>query len=66
MKKILNAITEMSKRDCINMGDFNHGHMQWQSLQITGSEDQKFLNVVQDSFLYQHVFELTRGKKCWT
>ncbi|KAK2143901.1 hypothetical protein NP493_4378g00002 [Ridgeia piscesae] len=44
------------------MGDFNHGHIQWTSLQSTGREDQKFLNLVQDSFLSQHVLEATRGE----
>ena len=34
------------------MGDFNHGRIQWKSLQSTGSEDQQFLNLVQDSFLF--------------
>ena len=37
--------------------------VQWKSLQSTGSEDQKFLKLVQDSFLTQHVLEQTRG---WT
>ena len=32
------------------------------SLQSFGSEDQKFLNLVQDSFLSQHVLEPTRGE----
>ena len=44
------------------MGDFNHGHIQWTSLQSTGREDQEFLNLVQESFLSQHVLEPTRGK----
>ena len=44
------------------MGDFNHGHIQWTSLQSTGREDQEFLNLVQDSFLSQHVLEATRGE----
>ena len=44
------------------MGDFNHGRIQWKSQQSTGSEDQKFLNLVQDSFLTQHVLEPTRGE----
>ena len=59
-EKIHNAIKEVSKRDCIIMGDFNHGHIQWTSLQSTGREDQEFLNLVQDSFLSQHVLEATR------
>ena len=53
-EKIQNAIKEVSKRD--------HGRIQWKSLQSTGSEDQKFLNLVQDSFLIQHVLEPTRGE----
>ena len=27
-------------------GDFNHGHIQWTSLQSTGREDQEFLNKI--------------------
>ena len=37
-KKIKNAIKEVSK--CIIIGDFNHGHIQWNSLESTGGEDQ--------------------------
>ena len=40
-EKVQNAIKEVNKRDCIIMGDFNHGHMQWKSLQSTRSEDQR-------------------------
>ena len=47
--KIQNAIKEVSKGECIIMGDFNHGHIQ-------------FLLLIQDSFLIQHVLEPTRGK----
>ena len=44
------------------MGDFNHGHIQWNSLESTGIEDQQFLCLIQDSFLTQHVLEPTRGE----
>ena len=47
------------------MGDFNHGHIQWKSLESTGgedTEDQQFLFLIQDSFLTQHVLEPTRGE----
>ena len=50
-EKIQNAIKEVSKRDCIIMGDFNHVR-----------SIKKFLNLVQDSFLTQHVLEPTRGE----
>ena len=60
--KIKNAIKEVSKGECIIMGDFNHGHIQLNSLESTGIEDQQFLFLIQDSFLTQHVLEPTRGE----
>ena len=44
------------------MGDFNHRHIQWKSLESTGGEDQQFLLFIQESFLTQHVLEPTRGE----
>ena len=60
--KMKTAIKEVSKGECIIMGDFNHGHIQWNSLESTGIEDQPFLFLIQDSFLTQHVLEPTRGE----
>ena len=37
-EKIHNAINEVSKGDCIIMGDFNHGNIKWDTLQSTGVE----------------------------
>ena len=56
-----NAIREVSKGDCIVMGDFNHGNIQWDTLESTGVEDQQFMCHIQDNFLIQHVLEQTRG-----
>ena len=44
------------------MGDVNHGHIQRESLECVGDEDQQLLFLIQDSFLTQHVLELTRGE----
>ena len=60
---IHNAINEVSKGDCIIMGDFNHGNIKWDTLQSTGVEDSTFLCLVQDNFLTQHVFEPTRAAR---
>ena len=60
--KIQNAIKEVSKGECIILGYFNLGHIQWKSLESTGGENQQFLFLIQDSFLTQHVLEPTRGK----
>ena len=42
------------------MGDFNHGHIQWESLESAGGDDHQFLLLTQDCFLTQHVLEPTR------
>ena len=62
-EKIHNAISEVSKGDCIIMGDFNHGNIEWDTLQSTGVEDQTFLCLAQDNFLTQHVLEPTRAAR---
>ena len=43
------------------MGDFNHGHIQWESLESAGGDDHQFLLLTHDCFLTQHVLEPTRG-----
>ena len=43
------------------MGNFNHGHTQWKSLESVGRDDPQFLLVIHDCFLTQHVLEPTRG-----
>ena len=43
------------------MGDFNNGHIQWESLESAGGDDHQFLLLTQDCFLTQHVLEPTRG-----
>ena len=60
--KTQNATNEVSKGECIIMGDFSHSHIQWKSLESTGGEDQQFLFLIQQSFLTQHVLESTRGE----
>ena len=42
------------------MGYFNHGHIQWESLESAGGDDHQFLLLTQDCFLTQHVLEPTR------
>ena len=60
-ENIQNAIREVSKGDCIVMGDFNHGNIQWDTFESTGVEDQQCMCLIQDNFLIQHVLEPTRG-----
>ena len=60
INKIQNAIREVSKGDCIVMGDFNHGDIQWNTLESTGVGDQPFMCLIRDNFPTQHVLEPTR------
>ena len=62
-EKLHNAISEVSKEDCIIMGDFNHENTKWDTLQSTGVEDQTLLCLVQDNVLTQHVLEPTRAAR---
>ena len=62
-EKIHNAISEVSKGDCIIMGDFYHGNIKWDTQQSTGVEYQKLLCLVQDNVLTQHVLEPTRAAR---
>ena len=62
-EKLHNAISEVSKGDCIIMGDVNHGTIKWDTLHSTGVENQTFLCIVQDTFLTQHVLEPTRAAR---
>ena len=62
-RKIHNAISEVSKGDCIIMGYFKHGNIKWDTLHSTGVEDQQFLCLVQDNLLTQHVLEPTRATR---
>ena len=60
--KLQKVIREVSKGECVIIGDFNHGHIQWESLESAGGDDHQFLLLTQDCFLTQHVLEPTRGR----
>ena len=53
-------ITHASRGECLTMGDFNHPDIRWNSLD-SSNESAKFLLLVQNCFLTQHVLEPTRG-----
>ena len=60
--KIQNVIKDVSKGECIIMGDYNHGHIKWKFLESIEGDDQQFLFLIQESFLTQHVLESIRGE----
>ena len=54
------VITHASRGECLIMGDFNHPHIRWNYLDIS-NESAKFLLLIKNCFLTQHVLEPTRG-----
>ena len=48
------VITHASRGECLIMGDFNHPDIRWNSLD-SSNESAKFLLLVQNCFLTQHV-----------
>ena len=53
-ERIQNAMREVSKGDCIVMGAFNHGDIQWNTLESTGVEDQQFMCLVGPTGQFPH------------
>ena len=63
-ENIHNVISEVSKGNSIIMGDFNHGNIEWDTLQSTGVEEQTFfVHSTGPFFLTQHVLEPTRAAR---
>ena len=55
---------EVSKKECIILGNCNQEHIQWKSLESTGEEDHQFICVIH-TFLSQHVLESTKGDNAY-
>ena len=48
---ITESWTKKDMWECVIMGDFNHGHIQWESLESAGGDDHQFLLLTQDCLL---------------
>ena len=47
------------------MGDFNHGHIQWKSLESTGGEDHATISIFNSGELpYSAHARTNQGRKC--
>ena len=57
---LFNTMKEMAKRPSIIMGDFNFPDIIWSSMEA-GSRGEDFIDLIQDSFLFQHVNVPTRS-----
>ena len=58
---MFDAIGRMAGKQLILLGDFNYPEIDWDEGCTTG-EGERFLEVIQDNFMYQHVREATRGE----
>jgi len=59
-KQMFEAITKISNKVSVIVGDFNYPGIDWKN-NISIASEQPVLNFVADCFLYQHVKEPTRG-----
>jgi len=62
VQEMFRAVTEASKGRCLIVGDFNYPTINWQSFESATREDEKFVDLLQDNFLFQHVHTATRDK----
>ena len=59
---LVSILEKASKETVLIMGDFNFGDIDWILMEGTGKRAKRFLDCIQDNFLYQHVLEATRGE----
>ena len=62
VENLYSCIKHYSQRTAVIMGDFNYGDIDWDNMATTG-DGSKFIDLVQDCFLEQHVKEATRGDR---
>ena len=59
-EKLHKAIADISRGNCMIMGDFNHPGINWNYLE-SAADSEAFLLLMQGCFLTQHVLEPTKG-----
>ena len=59
-EKLHQVIADISRGNCIIMGDFNYPGINWNYLE-SAADSEAFLLLMQDCFLTQHVLEPVRG-----
>ena len=60
---LVKEISENCRRRALVLGDFNYGDINWETLQAENGSSRKFMEIISDLFLTQHVKEGTRGER---
>ena len=60
LRKLMNLICELNPTHLFTYGDFNFKGIDWDTMEGTTEEEERFVQSIQDSFLHQHVDETTR------
>ena len=60
LKEMFSAIRHAAKSRCLIVGDFNYPNIDWDSWECS-KDDDEFVDLIQDNFLFQHVRVATRG-----
>ena len=62
IRETVKEVCNQGTRQVLICGDLNYGGINWEKGEATGSAAREFLNVCLDSFLHQHVREVTRSR----
>ena len=60
LRELIQLVSELNPTHILTYGDFNFKGINWNTMEGTTDEEEKFVQSIQDSFLYQHVEETTR------
>ena len=58
--KLMKLVCELNPTHIFTYGDFNFKGINWNTMEGSTLEEKKFVQAIQDSFLYQHVEKTTR------
>ena len=61
LKNLFSAIKQAGSGRCLVVGDFNYPSINWENWECN-KEDEEFVDLIQDNFLFQHVRVPTREK----
>ena len=60
IKNMLGVLNRLSSKSIVLMGDFNYGGIDWDNNLASNKKEEEFLDLVNDTFLTQHVKVPTR------
>ena len=60
MRHNVDELGDMHCKELVILGDFNYKEINWEENTVSGDDQTKFIECIQQNFLTQHVTEITR------